>query len=139
MACFLVPTAEAVVTTVASKAARSKEQKAESAPVHSEEETCEIAKIPFSRKLKWLSNMLWGGSGLLAFEHIWHGELVPWFPFLTNAANPQDAMEMLHEMAVTGSTMALLVTTVWCGMILITGHMQKKAWKDISEKAKEDA
>jgi len=36
--------------------------------------------------LGWLTNMLWGGSLLLAFEHVWHGEETPWFPFLTAAA-----------------------------------------------------
>ena len=57
-------------------------------------------KIPFSRKLKWLKNMLWGGAALLAYEHVWHGEVVPWFPFLTAAANPEDTAVMLRESGV---------------------------------------
>ena len=70
MACFLVPTAEAIVTGVVSKVEKKNEVAVE-------------GKIPFSRKLKWLKNMLWGGAALLAYEHVWHGEVVPWFPFLT--------------------------------------------------------
>ena len=100
MACFLVPTAEAIVTGVVSKVEKKNEVVAE-------------GKIPFSRKLKWLKNMLWGGAALLAYEHVWHGEVVPWFPFLTAAANPEDAAVMLHEMATVGVTMALLVTAAW--------------------------
>jgi hypothetical protein len=76
--------------------------------------------------MNWLNNMLWGGSALLAFEHVWHGEVTPWFPFLTNAANPADAAEMLHEMATSGVAMALLVTAVWVGMVLIATAIEKK-------------
>ena len=81
MACFLVPTAEAIVTGVVSKVEKKNEAAVE-------------GKIPFSRKLKWLKNMLWGGAALLAYEHVWHGEVVPWFPFLTAAANPEDASRL---------------------------------------------
>lgn len=67
MACFIAPVAEAVVVTAATKIVKKKEKK--------------NSGIPFSRKLKWLTNMLWGGSALLAFEHLWHGEIVPFFLF----------------------------------------------------------
>ena len=83
-------------------------------------------KIPFSRKLKWLKNMLWGGAALLAYEHVWHGEVVPWFPFLTAAANPEDAAVMLHEMATVGVTMALLVTAAWGCIALAADKIVKR-------------
>ena len=86
-------------------------------------------KVPFSRKLKWLTNLLWGGSALLAFEHIWHGEVVPWVPFLTAAANPADAAEMLHEMATVGVSMAALVTLVWLAMLGVSAVIEKRALK----------
>lgn len=117
MACFVVPAAEAVITTIAAKAAKEK-------ATDSNTET--EAKIPFSRKLKWLTNLLLGGAILLAFEHVWHGEVVPYFPFLTAAANPVDAEIMLHEMATTGVTMAVLVTVVWVGMLIVSSVMEKK-------------
>ena len=75
------------------------------------------AKIPFSRKQSWITNHLWGGAGLLAFEHVWHGEVTPYFPFLTAASNPQDTAAMLHEMSTVGVSMAALITIVWVGML----------------------
>ena len=122
MACFTVPAAEAIITTIATKAAEKNEEK------HIESSESEkVTRVPFSRKLRWLGNLLWGGSALLAFEHVWHGEVVPWFPFLTAASDPADAAEMLHEMSTVGVTMALLVTAVWGCMLGVTSMMEKKA------------
>jgi len=114
MACFLVPTAEAVVATVVQKAVKKKEDSKGTAK-----------EYRFSEKLKWLNGMLWGGSGMLAFEHLWHGEISPFFPFLTAMENPADTVEMLHEMATSGTAMAVLVTAVWTGMVLLSGRVQK--------------
>ncbi|MDE6015338.1 MAG: hypothetical protein K2H41_06570 [Acetatifactor sp.] len=128
MACFLVPAAEAVITTVASKVMQTKESSPETVHISLDDSTItEAVKTPFSHKLKWLNNLLWGGSALLAFEHIWHGEVVPWFPFLTAASNPADAAEMLHEMSTVGVTMAVLVTAVWGGMLAISNIIEKRA------------
>ena len=122
MACFTVPAAEAIITTIATKAAEKNDEK------HTESSESEkVTRVPFSRKLRWLGNLLWGGSALLAFEHVWHGEVVPWFPFLTAASDPADAAEMLHEMSTVGVTMALLVTAVWGCMLGVTSMMEKKA------------
>jgi len=130
MACFLVPVAEAVVTTVIAKAKKSKDGNLETVEMTNEKGDLEpITRIPFSRKLKWLNNMLWGGSALLAFEHIWHGEVVPWFPFLTAAGDAAEASVMLNEMATVGVTMAVLVTAIWGIMVLVTNSMEKKELK----------
>ncbi|MCR4840037.1 MAG: hypothetical protein K5848_00690 [Lachnospiraceae bacterium] len=123
MACFIVPAAEAVITTVATKVVESGEKKADSVK---EEKHEAVQKVPFSRKLKWLNNMLWGGSALLAFEHVWHGEVVPYFPFLTAAGNPNDLVEMLQEMSTTGVTMAALTTLVWAGMVAAASAIEKR-------------
>ena len=131
MACFIVPAVEAVVTTIATKVVKSKETKSESLEISLDTKDTESVKtarkIPFSHKLGWLNNLLWGGSGLLAFEHLWHGEVVPWFPFLTAAGNPTDAAEMLHEMSTVGVGMAGLVTAVWLGMVAVSSAMEKKS------------
>ncbi|MBR4168735.1 MAG: hypothetical protein IKR47_03270 [Lachnospiraceae bacterium] len=127
MACFLVPTAEAVVTTIATKVIESKERKNLKAEADTESLHVEADKLPFSKKMKWLNNMLWGGSALLAFEHVWHGEVVPFFPFLTAAGDPSSAAEMLHEMATAGVTMAVLVTAVWGCMVAASNYLEKKA------------
>lgn len=125
MACFLVPAAEAVVATIATKVIEKKENSA--LTVSSGDTKPEMPeKLPFSRKLKWLTNLLWGGSVLLAFEHVWHGEVVPWFPFLTAAGNPEDAAEMLHEMATAGVTMAVLVTAIWLVMLGVSKAIEKR-------------
>ena len=128
MACFLVPTAEAIVTTIATKVVENKEKKA----AGDESKLAELSekKNNFSRKMKWLNGMLWGGSALLAFEHLWHGEITPFFPFLTAAADPADAAEMLHEMATSGVGMAVLVTTVWVAMVLVSSAIEKRSDKE---------
>ena len=130
MACFLVPAAEAVIVTVATQILIAHDNKVLAKFKRGEGADSEAgadAKIPFSKKLRWLSNLLWGGAFLLAFEHVWHGEVVPWFPFLTAASNPADASVMLHEMSTVGVAMALLVTAVWAVLVLVSSVMAKKA------------
>lgn len=138
MACFLVPAAEAVVTTVAAKLTEAKEKKngadcPEKEAVQKELKT----RIPFSTKLKWLSRLLTGGSVLLAFEHVWHGEITPWFPFLTAAKSAADAAEMFREMAVSGTAMAVLVTAAWGVTVAVAGMIEKKADGQKTEPVKE--
>ena len=123
MACFLVSAAEAVVVTAVEKNEKKKEDEIKQS---SESVLTEEVKIPFSRKLKWLTYMLWGGSALLAFEHIWHGEIVPWFPFLTAMSNPTDAAEMFYEMATVGVCMAVLITVVWFVMCRVADTIVKR-------------
>lgn len=128
MACFLIPTAEAIVTTAATKIAEKNET---GEAVHIEGKTAGEPKVKnsFIRKLKWLNYMLWGGAALLAFEHVWHGEVVPWFPFLTAAGNPADRAVMLHEMGTAGVCMAVLTTVVWAGMVVATNAIEKRDLK----------
>ena len=106
MACFIVPGGEAIVTTAVEKMVTKKNP-------------------AFAEKLGWLNKMLWGGSALLAFEHVWHGEVVPFFPFLTAVKNGE-VSEMLHEMATNGVSMAVLVTAVWGVMVGISSYKEKR-------------
>jgi hypothetical protein len=139
MACFLVPTAEAVIVTVAAQIIKSNEKK--KAPTLNDRaagavvDVVEDAKIALSRKLMWLANLLWGGALLLAYEHVWHGEVVPWFPFLTAASDPADAAVMLHEMSTVGVTMAILVTVVWVCIVLVADAITKRSSKHASSAA----
>lgn len=113
MACFLVGAAEALVVT----GIKIHEEKVEKVQIESgNSDAVKPTKVPMSRKLKLLTWMLWGGVILLAYEHIWHGEVVPWFPFLTAMQNSADTAEMLHEMATIGVTMAVLITIAWLVM-----------------------
>jgi hypothetical protein len=112
MACFTVPVAEAIVTTIVQKVAEKRGKKTG------------VVRVPklgitWSRRLSWLNKMLWGGAILLAFEHIWHGEVVPWPPFLTAMKTPGDVAPMLHEIATVGVAMAVTVTAVWGLMVLV--------------------
>ncbi len=136
MACFLVSAAEAVVTTVAAKVVEKREKEQPELEISFDgAKTESVARIPFSRKLKWLSRMLWGGSVLLMFEHIWHGEVIPFFPFLSAMADPEDAAAMFHEMATVGVAMAALVTLVWLCVVLVTALIEKRAVKEAKELA----
>ena len=90
-------------------------------------------RVPLSRKLKWLTYLLVGGAVLLAFEHVWHGEVVAWFPFLTAMSDPADTSEMLHEMATVGSSMAGLITVVWVGMCIAADSILRRKTKDTEQ------
>ncbi|MCR5023845.1 MAG: hypothetical protein K6A90_05880 [Lachnospiraceae bacterium] len=123
MACFIVSAAEAVVVTAVKKA----EEKKEISAAQENSDNTAVKRIPLSRKLTWLSNMLWGGVVLLAFEHIWHGEVVPYFPFLTAMYDPSDTAEMLQEMATVGVGMAVLITFVWVVMCVAADALVKRS------------
>ncbi|MGB9885613.1 MAG: hypothetical protein ACPLPT_09105 [Moorellales bacterium] len=110
MACFVVPLGEAIVTTVVQKVVEKKEREVGASKPEG---------LTWSRKLSWLNRLLWGGVMLLALEHWWHGEVVPWPPFLTAMSNPADIGPMLHEMATIGTGMAVTVTVVWAVMVLV--------------------
>jgi hypothetical protein len=130
MACFLVPLTEAVITTTAQIILDKKEKKAASVANKPIQHDDTVKKFSLAKALKPLNVMLWGGSALLAFEHLWHGEVTPWFPFLTAASNAEDTAVMLHEMSTIGVTMAVAVTAVW-GIALLVKHFisKKKATK----------
>lgn len=122
MACFLVPAGEAIIVSGVSKIIEKKGRKQDSSSKTSGATTMQA----FLSKRSWLTKLLWGGSALLAFEHVWHGEVVPWFPFLSAAYNPEDTIAMLQEMSTVGVVMALVVTIVWIGMVCVSISLEKK-------------
>lgn len=126
MACFIVPAAEAVITSVVAKVMKSKEKEETMKVSFADGTIGDATKVKFSTKLGWLNKLLWGGSALLAFEHIWHGEVVPFFPFLTAVGNGE-VTEMLAEMGSAGVMMAVLVTAVWVGMLAVSSIIEKRA------------
>lgn len=126
MACFVVPVAEAVVVSVGERIAKEHTKKTSA--------DGKTAESPLLKKVSYLKTMLWGGSALLAFEHVWHGEVVPYFPFLTNAVNPADRAEMFREMGTNGVGMAVLVTLVWGVSVLVSSKLKKRAEQKAEEK-----
>ena len=109
MACFTAPLAQALVVTAAKASGRG-------AP----------SRNPFIRRLGWLQKMLFGGSFLLAIEHVWHGEITWRYPFLT-AVRDGNTAEMLNEIATSGVAMAALITVVWVGMVLVAESRMRRA------------
>lgn len=99
MACFLAPMATGIVTTVFRK------------------------KVPEALKIGWLNIMLWGGVVMLAIEHIAHGEVILYPPFLTAMQNPADIPVMLEELATVGGTMTLAIVTIWIVLVAITSQI----------------
>lgn len=135
MACFVVPAVEAVVVTAAAVAIKKREEKLQAPKLDGVQSVAvEEKKISVSKKLGWLAKLLWGGVVLLAFEHLWHGEIVPFPPFLTAMYNPEDTKLMLSEMASVGTAMAVSVTAAW-GIVCAVVDTKIKAIK--SKKVKE--
>lgn len=134
MGCFVATVAEAVVTTALQKRLEKKEKAEELRHIdnicgmetETEHDAKPAKKISWSRKLKWLNTMLWGGSALLVVEHIWHGEVVPWPPFLTAMSTPSEIGPMLHEIATYGTAMAVTITAVWFGMTLVADRLAER-------------
>lgn len=119
MACFAVPLAEAVVVTVSKKILLRKNVDA----VMSQAKARKIES--FREKIGTLEKMLYGGSFLLAAEHLYHGEISFLPPFLTAMKTPSEIPLMLHEMATVGVGMAVAVTVVW-GIALGISALVKK-------------
>jgi hypothetical protein len=109
MACFTVPLATAVAAS-AVKAALPATAK----------------KNPFVAKLGWLGKMMYGGSFLLAIEHVYHGEIIFTPPFLT-AVRDGETAGMLHEMATRGVAMAVLLLVVWAAAVAVSTVAERAA------------
>ncbi len=138
MACFVVPMTEAIIVSVVKHIVKKKEKKAfleastrEKGEGNFSMKESHIRENGFSwtQKLSWLSTLLWGGVFLLAVEHIWHGEVILWPPFLTAMRNPNEIPVMLHEMGTVGTSMAIFVTLVWVGMVLIAEQKIKRSFR----------
>jgi len=101
MACFLAPMAAGLITIVFRK------------------------KVPAALKISWLNIMLWGGVAMLVIEHIAHGEIVFYPPFLTAMQNPADIPVMLQELAIVGGLMTIAIVFVWVILVAIASRMPR--------------
>ena len=98
MSCFVIPLAQAVVTSTIHK---------------SNEKNNRSDHSVFARHLPTLEKMLWGGSVMLVVDHIINGELTWRFPFFTALENVGGGAVMLREMLTVGLPMSLTITAVW--------------------------
>ena len=94
MACFTAAVAQAIV-------------------VHGIKKTVEKNHTSLALKLQKLVTLLLSGSFLLMIEHIWHGEITFYYPFLTAMNSPEDTKEMLYEILTVGGCIDVAITSVW--------------------------
>jgi hypothetical protein len=112
MACFLAPMTLAIILTVVQLLTR-----------HSD--------LSHKLKLTSFNAMLWGGVVLLAAEHVFHGEITAFAPYLTAMSSPADTAVMLSEIATVGGSMTLAIFCTWMGMLAVSTLMTKRvAFKD---------
>ena len=98
MACFLVPTATAIVTTTLKKKASPK--------LH----------------LDKLNLMLWGGAAMSIANHVINHELVPYPPFFTGGFS---AIPM--ELVRVGMPMTLVIVAIWAVMVMVMNRAESKS------------
>ena len=138
MACFLVSAAAGIGVAAAKYIVKHHEKKNE-LKVSEPKEYKFGSEVKWSKKLAYLELVLFAGSFVLAGEHMIHGEIVPFPPFLTAMSSQADAMEMLHEMGTTGVLMLGLLVAAWAiGVFIVDFVKYRKHKKAVSsELAKE--
>ena len=110
MSCFIVPLAQAMVTSTYRKV---------------NEKTIENSTSVFKRHTPALEKMLWGGSVMLVVDHVINGELTWRFPFFTALENAGGGAVMLREMLTVGIPMSLVITAVWAVYALAKERRRK--------------
>jgi len=103
MGCFTAPAAVAVVTTLFRKV------------------------IPEKYHVNWLNALLWGGTAGLALEHVAHGEIVFYPPYLTAMTTAADAASMVQEILMTGVAMSIACVVVWAVLVTASSVMESRA------------
>ncbi len=93
MACFTAPATAAIITTIFRK------------------------KIPKEYHIGWFNTLIWGGTAGLILEHVAHGEIVPYPPFLTAMATPAETAVMLSEILSIGVPMLAACLVTWAIMV----------------------
>ena len=113
MACFVVSAVAAVGVGAAKYIVKHHEKKNE-LKVSEPKEYKFGSETKWSKKLMYLELALWSGSFVLAGEHLLHGEVTPYPPFLTAAGEgPEAVSEMLTEMGTVGVAMLLTLVLAW--------------------------
>ena len=97
MSCFIIPMAQAIVTSAYRKV---------------NEKSIKTADSALKRQIPALEKMLWGGTVLLIVDHILNGELTWQYPFFT-ALETGGFPVMLREILTVGIPMSMVLTAVW--------------------------
>jgi len=127
MACFTVTLMEAVAVSAAQITVYALEKKGV-IKYENKEDGDNSSDIKWSKKIGVLNGMLIGGSVLLALEHVFHGEVTVFQPFLTAMSDAEATAEMLQEMGTVGVAMAISLTAIW-GVGLLIYHLARRKAK----------
>ena len=135
MACFAVSALGAVGVAVARHIVKHNEKKLE---LNGETKLPERfgSDIKWSKKLAYLELTLGAGSLILMGEHIFHGEVVPYPPFLTAMASAEDTAAMWQEIGTVGVSMFLVLVLAWAIGVLVfdwLAYRKRKAKPDVIE------
>lgn len=126
MACFTVTTVAAIGVGVARHVVKHNENKKHPTRV----DPIKLDNIPVSKKLGVLELALWGGSFILAGEHLIHGEVSFKFPWLTAVSEgPEAVSEMLTEMGTVGVGMLGIIVGAWAIGLLVRRFLLKRKAK----------
>lgn len=138
MACFTISAAAAIGVGAAKYIFRHQEKKHELTNIEPKEYKFG-SEVKWSKKLGYLELALWTGAFILAGEHVIHGEVTPYPPFLTAAGEgPEAVSEMLHEMATVGVGMLAAVVVAWAIGVFVVDLVKyrKHKAKKLAEEAK---
>ena len=129
MACFLVSATVGIGTAVARHIVKRHENKLE---LEGKAQLPEKfgSDVKWSKKLGYLELTLFSGSFVLALEHILHGEVVPFPPFLTAANSAAETAEMLKEMGTVGVAMLGILVAAWAIGVFIVDYFKFKKRKE---------
>lgn len=119
MACFTAVIPEVVALHFIKKHIEKKEA------TNQTNQMQDSTKIKMSVKISWLITMLWGGIFLLMIEHFWHGEIVPYPPFLS-AIESGETQSMLNEILLVGGAIDIFVPMVWFIVCMFVEKMRAK-------------
>ena len=134
MACFLVSATVGIGTAVARHIVKRHENKLElEGKAQLPEKFC--SDVKWSKKLGYLELTLFSGSFVLALEHILHGEVVPFPPFLTAASSPAETAEMFKEMGTVGVAMLGILVAAWAIGVFIVDYFKFKKRKESPKEA----
>jgi hypothetical protein len=135
MACFLVSATVGIGAAVARHIVKHRENKLEAEGKTQLPEKFG-SDVKWSKKLGYLELTLFSGSFVLALEHILHGEVVPFPPFLTAAGEgPEAVQEMLTEMGTVGVAMLTILLVAWGVGVAIVDYFKFKKRKEGSKEA----
>ena len=137
MACFTVSAVGAVGVAVARHIVKHHEKKMEKMGIERPVERFG-SDVKWSKKLAYLELTLGGGSLLLAGEHIFHGEVTPYPPFITAMKSAEDTATMWQEIGTIGVGMFLILILAWVIGVLAVDYSyyrkRKAAPKVVEEK-----